>query len=104
MTNFIVSIPGTFTEPLGADAKSRLLTALQGADPEEVGAVPPQLDVLSVDDSNGTFILRLEVDAEDSEAACLEVLSIAGEALKAAGYDERTASLGDPFLTAIDTE
>ncbi|MEC4018738.1 hypothetical protein [Streptomyces sp. H27-D2] len=104
MTNFVVSVPGTFKEPLGAEARARLLTGLQGADPEEVGSVPSDLDVLSVDEGTSTFILRLEVEAEDSRAAQREALSIASRALAQAGYTEESAPVGNAVITAIDVE
>ena len=104
MTNFIVSVPGTFKKELDTEAKARLLTALQGTDPEEVGDVPPDLDVLSTDGTRPTFTLRLEVDAEDSRTAQQEALSIARNALEQAGFDEDSAPLGPPAMTAIDVE
>ena len=104
MTNFIVTVPGTFTRMPDTAEKSRLLTALQGADPDEVGDVPPDLDVLSTDATASTFTMRLEVEADDSRAAQEQALGIARDALAQAGFDEATAPMGPPAMTAIDTD
>ncbi|WP_371483947.1 hypothetical protein [Kitasatospora sp. NBC_00315] len=102
MSRFVLTIPGTFKRPLQSDARTRLLTALQGADPEEVGSVPEELDVLTVDEDASTFVLRLEVEGDDRTAAQDAAVSAARSALDAAGYDEEDAPVGMPTVTAID--
>ncbi len=102
MSRYVLTIPGTFKRPLQPDAKARLLTALQGVDPDEVGSVPEDLGLLTVDESASTFVLRLEVEAEDRTAAQDAALSAAVAALASAGYDQEEALTGKPTVTAID--
>lgn len=102
MSRYVLTIPGTFKHALQPDAKARLLTALQGVDPEEVGSVPEDLDILTLDPAASTFVLRLEVEAKDRTGAQQEALRVAVAALASAGYDSSTAPTGAPTVTAID--
>ncbi|MFD7918465.1 hypothetical protein ACFV3R_04480 [Streptomyces sp. NPDC059740] len=101
MAQYVVSVPGTFLRPLTEDARRRVLAAVRGADPDEVGDVPLDLDALSVEDE-GRFVLRLEVAADNSPAAQEAALTMARGALAAAGYDEDGAATGQAVITAID--
>ena len=103
MTNFVISLPGTLKKELTPAAKSRLLAALQGTDPQEVGSDPQGLDVLTLHEGERIFTLRLEVEADDSAGAEREATAVAARALAGAGFDEGTALLGRPAVTAIDT-
>lgn len=102
MSRFVLTVPGTFKHPLQEQARARLLAALQGTDPDEVGAVPQDLGLLSVDQDASTFVLRLEVEAEDRKAAGDQAEAVAWSALKAAGYTDQDAFVGVPVVTAID--
>ncbi|MFC1408331.1 hypothetical protein ACEZCY_03425 [Streptacidiphilus sp. N1-12] len=102
MSKYVLTIPGTFLRPLQPDAKGRLLTALQGVDPDQVGSVPDDLDLLTLDQDGARFVLRLEVQAQDRGAAEGEALAVARRALASAGYDQDTAPTGAPSVTAID--
>ncbi|QMU77331.1 hypothetical protein GXW83_18135 [Streptacidiphilus sp. PB12-B1b] len=102
MSRFVLTVPGTFKHPLHEQARSRLLAALQGVDPDEVGAVPEDLDLLSVDPDASRFVLRLEVEAEDRDAAGEQAEAAARTALRAAGYTDEDAPFGVPVVTAID--
>lgn len=102
MTKYVLTIPGTFKHPLTADAKQRLHAALRGVDPEEVGTVPPDLDVLTAEEGGERFVLRLEVAAEDSGSAQNLAVAVALTALATAGYAEDEVFMGDPVVTAID--
>ncbi|MEU3184124.1 hypothetical protein ABZ707_07910 [Streptomyces sp. NPDC006923] len=103
MTTYVVTIPGTLHEPLTGEARSVLLGALRPADPQgtEFGAAE-ELDLLSVDTEQSTLTIRLEVEADDSNAAEEEARRIASDALDKAGFTIRTAPLGDPVITGID--
>ncbi|WP_035803222.1 hypothetical protein [Kitasatospora mediocidica] len=102
MSRFVLTIPGTFKHPLSGQSRRRLLNALRGVDPDEVGTVPPDLDVLSADEGDTRFVLRLEVTAEDSGAAEGLAMSVALTALAAADYAEDDVFMGDAVVTAID--
>ncbi|MDH6114972.1 hypothetical protein P3T36_006482 [Kitasatospora sp. MAP12-15] len=102
MSNYVLTIPGTFKRPLTADAKQRLLAALHGVDPEEVGTVTPDLDVLTAEEGGVHFVLRLEVAAEDSGSAERLAMTVALTALAAAGYQEDAVFMGEPVVTGID--
>ncbi|MFC1415721.1 hypothetical protein [Streptacidiphilus cavernicola] len=102
MSKFVLTIPGTFKRPLADDARARLVAALQGVDPDQVGAVPADLDLVSVDPDSGRFVLHLEVQADDRTAAQAEAVSVARRALAAAGYGDQDAPTGAPAVTAID--
>jgi len=102
MSKFVLTVPGTFKHPLQEQARARLLAALQGVDPDEVGTVPETLDLLSVDPDTSTFALRLEVDAADRNAAGDQAQAAARSALRAAGYADQDAPVGLPVVTAID--
>jgi hypothetical protein len=102
MSRFVLTVPGTFKHPLQDAARARLLAALQGVDPDEVGTVPQDLDLLSVDPDASTFVLRLEVEAADTDAAGSQAEAAARSALRAAGYADQDAPFGQPVVTAID--
>jgi hypothetical protein len=102
MSRFVLTVPGTFKHPLREQARGRLLAALQGVDPDEVGAVPEDLDLLTTDADASTFVLRLEVEAADRGAAGDQAAGVARAALRAAGYQDEEAPIGVPVVTAID--
>ncbi|MEU3460592.1 hypothetical protein ABZ721_11630 [Streptomyces sp. NPDC006733] len=105
MTNFVVSLPGTLKAPLSPETKGKILSALQGTDPQEVAeGEAAELDALSLDPDTSTFTLRLEVEAENSGQAREEARALAEGALRGAGLDEESAPLGTPVITAIDVD
>ncbi|WP_052391543.1 hypothetical protein [Streptomyces sp. NRRL B-24484] len=69
MGNYVIIVPGTIQRPMDPSARRALLAVVHGADPEEVGGQVPDLDVLTLDEPDGTFVLRLEVQAADRTAA-----------------------------------
>ncbi|MFI6449515.1 hypothetical protein [Kitasatospora sp. NPDC050543] len=102
MGSYVITIPGTVHRPLDAEAKAVVLASLRGSDPDEVGSKVPDLDVLTLDDSAGTFVLRLEVEAADRTEAGAAALAVATDAFARAGYDEREIAAGQPLVTGID--
>ncbi|GAA2999740.1 hypothetical protein GCM10020229_10090 [Kitasatospora albolonga] len=102
MGNYVITVPGTVPHPLEGAARSRLLAVVRGADPSEVGEAVPELDVLTLDESEGTFVLRLEVEADDRAAAGTAATDLAERAFAAAGYPPGTVSIGAPVVTGID--
>lgn len=102
MGNYVITIPGTLHRPLDDRARRTLTAGLSGADPEQVGAEVPDLDVLTLDEPEGTFVLRLEVDAADRAAAGDEALRLAREAFASAGFAADDLATGRPVITGID--
>ncbi|MFJ1708072.1 hypothetical protein [Kitasatospora sp. NPDC088346] len=102
MGSYVITIPGTLRRPIDGDARQAVLAAVRGSDPERVGAAVPDLDVLTVDDGAGTFVLRLEVEAADSTEAGAAALAAASEAFGRAGYRDGEVVAGDPVVTGID--
>ncbi|WP_407986391.1 hypothetical protein [Kitasatospora sp. CMC57] len=87
---------------MGEEARHALLAVVHGADPDEVGAEVPDLDVLTLDEPEGTFVLRLEVEAADRTAAGEAALGLARRAFAAAGFEESAVAVGMPVVTGID--
>ncbi|MFF9646895.1 hypothetical protein [Kitasatospora aureofaciens] len=102
MGNYVITVPGTVQHPVEESARRTLLSVVRGADPEEAGAEVPDLDVLTLDEPEGTFVLRLEVEAPDRTAAGEAALGLARRAFVAAGYEEGSVSIGTPAVTGID--
>ncbi|MFC8920659.1 hypothetical protein E2C00_01380 [Streptomyces sp. WAC05374] len=104
MTTYVITIPGTFLRELTDDARSTLVRNLRPADPRHtsLGRVE-ELDVLTVND-NGTFSVRLEVEADDSRRAEEAARRTAAAALREAGYTEDEAPTGPAAVTGIDAQ
>lgn len=105
MTSYVVTIPGTLHEPLTDEARFTLLRALRPVDPQstDVGAAE-ELGLLSVDTEQSRFTVHLEVDADDSNTAKEDARRIASSAFEKAGFTMRTAPLGEPVITGIDSD
>ncbi|MER7112657.1 hypothetical protein [Streptomyces sp. NPDC000229] len=104
MTTYVITIPGTFLRELTDDARSVLVQRLRPADPRQTSlGRAEELDVLTVHD-NGTFSVRLEVEAVDSRSAEEVARSAAATALREAGYSEDEAPTGPAAVTGIDAQ
>ncbi|MEW2371436.1 hypothetical protein AB0940_19045 [Streptomyces sp. NPDC006656] len=100
MTSFVITVPGTFVSDV-ADAVccdiERKLASRHTEVSESEG-----LRLLTVND-DGTFSIRLEVEAPDKYEAELDAMGIVTAALKEAGVSESDAPLGPPAVTGIDS-
>jgi hypothetical protein len=102
MSTYIITVPGTFLHDLTDDARSALIQQLRPADPHQTELGQQEdLDVLAIND-NGTFSIRLDVEAEDSHAAEQRARATAAAALRAAGFTAEQAPLGPAVVTGID--
>ncbi|WP_328584578.1 hypothetical protein [Streptomyces sp. NBC_00370] len=102
MTTYVITIPGTFLEELTEDSRATLVARLRPADPQNTAlGEAEELDILSVNE-NGTFNIRLEVEADNNHAAEAEAKRLAGAALHDAGLSEDRAPLGPAVITGID--
>ncbi|MFF3341213.1 hypothetical protein [Streptomyces flavidovirens] len=103
MTTYVISIPGTFLREVPETARAAVVKHLRPADPQHTQlGQSEELDILTVND-NGTFSIRLEVDADDSHSAELHAKQAAATALREAGLTEDEAPLGPTAVTGIDT-
>ncbi|MFD3696880.1 hypothetical protein ACFWUZ_12130 [Streptomyces sp. NPDC058646] len=103
MTAYVITVPGTFINDVPATTRSEVAGRLRPMDParSDLGEVE-ELDLLSVND-DGTFCLRLEVEAADRASAEDTALRLAASALRASGLSENDAPLGPPVVTGIDS-
>ncbi|OEJ23682.1 hypothetical protein AR457_03395 [Streptomyces agglomeratus] len=103
MTTYVISIPGTFLREPDESARAAVVRRLRPADPHHTSLGQSEdLDILTVND-NGTFSIRLEVDADDSRSAETHAKEVAAAALREAGLSEDEAPLGPTAVTGIDT-
>jgi hypothetical protein len=104
MTAYVISVPGTFTDTIGASTRADLTHALRPGDPHRTQLGNEEdLDVLTVNEDN-TFTIRLTVEADSGPHAEQDARQLADAALRAAGLDESSAPLGPAVVTGIDSE
>lgn len=101
MTTFVITVPGTFISGITDSARSVLERQLASRHTDV--SESEGLDLLTLNE-DGTFSIRLEVDAPDRYEAELDATSIVSAALKEAGLAESDAPLGPPAVTGIDSD
>ncbi|MFB8088494.1 hypothetical protein [Streptomyces sp. NPDC055992] len=101
MTNFVITVPGTFVIDITHSERSALESALASQHTDVSRS--EGLDLLSLNE-DGTFSVRLEVEAPDRYEAELNASRILAAALKKAGIEEADAPLGPPAVTGIDSD
>ncbi|MET9518014.1 hypothetical protein [Streptomyces sp. NPDC002994] len=102
MTTFVISIPGTFLYEVSEAERGAVVEHLRPADPQHTALGRSEdLDILTVND-NGTFSIRLEVEADDSHSAEQQAKQAVAAALRQAGISEDQAPLGPTAVTGID--
>ncbi|MFJ4776128.1 hypothetical protein [Streptomyces sp. NPDC088762] len=103
MTAYVITVPGTFLTAVPAAVRAELAQRLRPADParSDLGEAE-ELDLLTVNE-DGTFCVRLEVEAPDRARAEDAAVHITASALAEAGLAERDAPLGPPAVTGIDS-
>ncbi|MFD7973631.1 hypothetical protein [Streptomyces clavifer] len=101
MTTFVITVPGTFVVDVAETSRAALerKLATQHTDLSENEG----LSLLTLHD-DGTFSIRLEVDATDRYEAELNALGLVSAALRETGYTEQDALLGTPAVTGIDSD
>ncbi|MFE9773370.1 hypothetical protein ACFYOV_17140 [Streptomyces sp. NPDC005931] len=104
MTRYVISVPGTFTRGAGQETRAELVRALRPADPHRTRMGNEEdLDVLTVND-DGTFTVRLTIDAGSRPEAEREAHRLARSALHGVGLDDGSAPLGPAAVTGIDAK
>ncbi|MFF0739565.1 hypothetical protein ACFYVL_04110 [Streptomyces sp. NPDC004111] len=105
MTTYVVTLPGTLLGKLTPAGHAQLLRELSPADPRHTTLGETEdLDRLTLDEENSTFVIRLEVQAATTKEAEAEARRIATRALEAAGLTGDTAPMGPAALSGIDAE
>ncbi|MEW2175061.1 hypothetical protein AB0890_01765 [Streptomyces sp. NPDC005406] len=101
MTTFVITVPGTFVTGISDGTRAALEGALasQHTDVSESEG----LNLLSVNE-DGTFSVRIEVEAPDRYEAELNASRLLATALKEADIEEADAPLGPPAVTGIDSD
>lgn len=101
MTTFVITVPGTFVTEL-PDASLATLKEKLAKRHTDVSR-SEGLDLLTLND-DGTFSIRLEVDATDRYKAELEAARLVSTALRDAGVAAQDAPIGTPVVTGIDSD
>ncbi|MEU3375263.1 hypothetical protein ACFYM2_09305 [Streptomyces sp. NPDC006711] len=105
MTTYVVTIPGTLLGERTEEATQTLERALRPADPRGTRLGEAEdLDMLTFYSGSSAFSVRLEVEADDTVTAERDARQTVTAALRAAGYAEDEAPLGDAVITGITTE
>ncbi|MGW0366161.1 hypothetical protein [Streptomyces sp. NPDC002990] len=101
MTTYVITVPGTFLTDVDDAARSALARKLAShhTDLSETEDV----ELLTVHE-DGTFSVRLEVDARDRATAEEDAVHLAAGALEELGLSAKDAPLGPPAVTGIDGE
>ncbi|OKK22045.1 hypothetical protein AMK16_02110 [Streptomyces sp. CB00455] len=101
MTTYVITVPGTFLRDVDETARSGLVRRL--ASHHTALSETEDLDLLTLND-DGTFSVRLEVDAEDRAGAEAQAVRLTADALEESGFPDKEAPLGPPAVTGIDAE
>ncbi|WP_399894460.1 hypothetical protein ACGH7X_37365 [Streptomyces sp. BBFR51] len=104
MTTYVISVPGTFTGAVPDVTRDELARALRPADSHRTHLGDEEdLDALSVNE-DGTFTIRLTVEADTAKHAESHAQEVADSALRTAGLDRDRAPLGPSVVTGIDSD
>ncbi|MFJ3086672.1 hypothetical protein [Streptomyces sp. NPDC086838] len=101
MTRFVITVPGTFGIDITDSTRSALESALASRHTDV--SESEGLDLLTLNE-DGTFSVRLEVEAPDRYEAERNASRILAAALRRAGIEEADAPLGPPAVTGIDSD
>ncbi|NED14577.1 hypothetical protein [Streptomyces sp. SID9124] len=101
MTRFVITVPGTFGIDITDSTRSALESALASRHTDV--SESEGLDLLTLNE-DGTFSVRLEVEAPDRYEAERNASGILAAALEKAGIEETDAPLGPPAVTGIDSD
>ncbi|MEU9233841.1 hypothetical protein [Streptomyces subrutilus] len=101
MTTYVITVPGTFLRDVDDAARSQLARSLAPHHTDLSEA--EEVELLTVHE-DGTFSVRLEIEAADRAAAEDDAVRLAGGALRGLGFSEKDAPLGPPAVTGIEGE
>ncbi|WP_435972386.1 hypothetical protein [Streptomyces sp. Qhu_M48] len=101
MTTFVITVPGTFLSDITTSERATLERKLTSRHTDI--SESEDVDLLTLNE-DGTFAIRLEVQAADQYEAKLDATRLVSEALREAGVEEADAPLGPPAVTGIDSD
>ncbi|MEU0126618.1 MULTISPECIES: hypothetical protein [unclassified Streptomyces] len=101
MTTFVITVPGTFVTGITDTSRAALERRLADQDTDVIRSEGLALFTLNDD---GTFSIRLEVDASDRYEAELDAVGLVSTALQETGFSETDVPLGTPAVTGIDSD
>lgn len=101
MTTFIITVPSTSGTNITDSTRSALESALAS---QHTNVSESEGLVLLTLNEDGTFSVRLEVEARDRYEAELNASRILSAALRKAGIEEFDAPLGLPAVNGIDSD
>ncbi|MEV0919329.1 hypothetical protein AB0I93_34405 [Streptomyces sp. NPDC049967] len=101
MTTFVITVPGTFVTGISDTSRAALEEALAKRHTDVSRS--EGLALLTLND-DGTFSVRLEVEATDRYEAELEAAGLVSTALRETGLSEQDVPLGTPVVTGIDSD
>uniref|UniRef100_A0AAU2VKJ9 Uncharacterized protein n=1 Tax=Streptomyces sp. NBC_00008 TaxID=2903610 RepID=A0AAU2VKJ9_9ACTN len=101
MTTFVITVPGTFVTGISGTSRAALEEALAKRHTDLSRS--EGLDLLTLND-DGTFSVRLEVEATDRYEAELEAARLVSTALRETGFSAQDVPLGTPVVTGIDSD
>ena len=104
MTDYVITVPGTFVHGITDAQRSSVERKLRPQDPANTGfGESEELSLLTVQDGN-TFSVRLEVEAAGRSEAEANAVRLVSAALRDSGISEEDAPLGPAAVTGIDRE
>ncbi|OAR22641.1 hypothetical protein A8W25_23840 [Streptomyces sp. ERV7] len=104
MTDYVITVPGTFVHGITDAQRSEIERRLRPQDPANTGfGENEELSLLTVQDAN-TFAVRLEVEAATRGEAEASAVRLVSAALRDSGFAEDDAPLGPAAVTGIDRE
>lgn len=101
MTTFVITVPGTFVTEITDTSRAALKEKLAKRHTDLSRS--EGLDLLTLND-DGTFSIRLEVEANDRYEAELDAVGLVSTALEETGFSAEDAPLGTPAVTGIDSD
>ncbi|MEV6553012.1 hypothetical protein AB0M57_30535 [Streptomyces sp. NPDC051597] len=104
MTDYVITVPGTFVHGITDDQRAAVERKLRPQDPSNTDfGENEELSLLTLQDGN-MFSVRLEVEAATRDEAEAKAVDLVSAALRDTGLAEDDAPLGPAAVTGIDRE
>ncbi|PKV89615.1 hypothetical protein [Streptomyces sp. TLI_146] len=104
MTDYVITVPGTFVHGITDAQRSAVERRLRPQDPANTDfGESEELSLLTVQEGN-MFSVRLEVEAASRSEAEANAVRLVSAALRDSGFGEEDAPLGPAAVTGIDRE
>ncbi|MFD9789770.1 hypothetical protein ACFWXK_02340 [Streptomyces sp. NPDC059070] len=104
MTEYVITVPGTFVHGITDAQRVEVERRLRPRDPANTDfGENEELSLLTVQEGN-VFSVRLEVRAASRKEAEADAVRLVGDALRDSGFGPDDAPLGPAAVTGIDRE